>query len=360
MKDNTNSFCLSTIIISLCCAPFYGIFSSYIVNTSKNASLISLVIGFFISIIISMIIYKFIVREKDMNFTQKIKNYYPKMSLIINIISILAAVSAYILITYRLTTFLSNEYLTSTPKYIILLLILSLTFYTSSKWISTVIRVSTITFFISISIFLFDAGSLISQISFDNFLPLLDVKYTNIIKSSVVFAMYFSVPLIYLNILSYNQIIDSYKFKIYYYSMIILSFIVIFVSLFTSIGVNGINVTKMFDYPVYSTLKRIKLFSILDSLENISISAWFLFIINMANIMLLYIFNSINELFNFNDKTNLIIRLSIMLFVFIISNIIFVNNLNESFKYIYIPIIPLGISLLIILSILFKKKRTNN
>ncbi len=361
MKDKINSFCMSTIILSLCCASFYGIFSSYIVNTSKSASLISLLIGFIISLFISMLIHKFIIKSKELNYTQKVKIYYPKLSFIINIISILCSIFGYILITYRLTAFLSNEYLIETPRFLISLLILCLTYYTSSKGIGTIIRVSVITFFISIALFIFDAGSLITQIKLDNFLPLIDVKYSNIITSSLVFSMYFSVPCIYLNVISFNQITDQNNFSKYYYLMITLSFVIIFVSLFTSIGVNGINITKMFDYPVYSTLKRIKLFSALDSLENISISAWFLFIINTSNIMLLYIFSSIKEVFNFKDKTNTIIKVIIMIIIFIISNIIFFNNnLNESYKYIYIPIIFLGITMLIIISILIKKKRTIN
>ena len=135
--------------------------------------------------------------------------------------------------------------------------------------------------------------------------------------------------------------------------MIFISFIIIFISVFTSLGVNGSKVLGLFDYPIYSTLKRIKLFNILDSLENISISSWFLFIINASNIILKYTYDSIKE--TYNIKKNNIIYIIILIISFSIPNFIFSNNnFNETYDYIYIPIISLSISLFIIILYLIK------
>ncbi len=363
-NEKINSFILSTILISLCCSTFYGIFSSYIINNSKNDSLISIIIGYILSLIVAKLFLSFYKKKEELSITGKIKYLFPKISIIINIISILCSIFGYILITYRLTTFLSNQYLVSTPKYIISLLLLSLTYYTASKGFSTVIRVSYITFFISILIFFFDFGSLVSYIDLVNYFPLINASFKNIITSSIIFMFYFSSPIIYLNIIPYKDISNKEKFNKYYYLMITISFIIIFVSTFTCIGVNGTKITELFDYPIYSTLKRIKLFSALDSLENISISAWFLFIINTANMMLTYIFSAIKETFNFNKNKNKILNLIIIAISFAIPNFIFAsNNFNESYNYIYIPIIFAGIVLSIIILSLIKfkflqKKRT--
>ena len=357
MKEKINSFSFTSIIISLCCAPFYGIFSSYLINTSSNSSLISIIIGFIIALVFSKIILNFFNIKEDMNYANKIKFLFPKLSIIINIISILCSLFGYILITYRLTTFLSNQYLISTPRYIISLLIILLTYYTASKGIETVIRVSTITFFISAAIFFFDFFSLVGQINLQNYLPLIDTSYTNIITSSLLFAFYFTIPIIYLNVLPISRIKDKGKLNKYYYLMITFAFIIIIVSIFTCIGVNGINVTSLFDYPVYSTLKRIRLFSVLDSLENISYTAWFLFIINFSNLILIFIFNTLKETFNLNKKKSNIFNLIVILIAFSIPNFIFSNNnFNESYSYIYIPIIFLGLTLLIIIISILKNK----
>lgn len=357
MKEKINSFSYSTIIVSICCAPFYGIFSSYIINASKNSSLLSILIGFLISLILSKIILNFFNKKEELDYSNKIKYTFPKLSLIINIISVLCAMFGYILITYRLTTFLSEQYLIQTPRYLISLLILILTYYTSTKGIETIIRVSVITFFISSSIFIFDFTSLVNQIDFQNYLPIIDTNIKNILISSIIFSFYFSIPLTYLSILPLSRIKDKNKLSKYYYLMITYAFIIIFISVFTIIGVNGIKVTELFDYPVYSTLKRIKLFSALDSLENISYAAWFLFIINISNIMLIYIFTTLKETFNLNKKKSKIFNIIIMIICFSIPNFIFSNNnFNESFSYIYIPIIFLGITLFIIIITLIKLK----
>ena len=352
-NEKINSFSFSTIILSLCTSCFYGIFSSYIINKTKNSSLLSITIGFIVSIIISTIIYKFFTHDKELSYTKKIKNEFKILSFPLIILSIISSIFGYILLTYRLTTFLSQEYLIMTPNFLVSILILSLTYYTASKGIETVIRVSYITFFISIVIFLFDFFSLLPSIHIENYLPLITVNIKDIIFSSLIFSAYFILPIIYINTIPFNLINDKQNFLKHYYLMIILSFVIILISVFTSIGVNGSNITSLFDYPIYSTLKRIKLFSALDSLENISISAWFLFIINTSNIILVFIFNQIKELFNTNKN---IINIFIMLIAFIIPNFIFLNNnFNEFYSYIYIPIISFSINLFIIIIYLIKK-----
>ena len=61
MKNNekTNSFSLSTLVIALSGAPFWGILTSYMIHISKTASLISMLIGFVLSLILSLIFLKF-------------------------------------------------------------------------------------------------------------------------------------------------------------------------------------------------------------------------------------------------------------------------------------------------------------
>jgi hypothetical protein len=247
MKEKINSFSYSTLLISLCCAPFYGIFSSYIINTSKNTSLLSIFIGFLIALILSKIIFSFFNKKEELDHTNKIKYLFPKLSVFINIILILCSMFGYTLITYRLTTFLSEQYLIETPRYIISLLILVLTYYTTSKGMETIIRVSVITFFISSAIFIFDFTSLVGQINIQNYLPLIDTNIKSILTSAIIFAFYFAMPIAYLNVMPISRIKDKNKLNKYYYLMIIYAFIIIFISVFTVIGVNGIKVTALFD-----------------------------------------------------------------------------------------------------------------
>ena len=59
MKNNekTNSFSLSTLVIALSGAPFWGILTSYMIHISKTASLISMLIGFVLSLILYIFLH---------------------------------------------------------------------------------------------------------------------------------------------------------------------------------------------------------------------------------------------------------------------------------------------------------------
>ena len=292
IKEKITSFSLCTLILSLSTMSFYGIFSSYLINKTQNSSIISILIGFIIALFISTLIFKFININKDLTYSKSIKKLFPKAGKLLNIISIIFSLFAYILITYRLNTFLSNNYLINTPKYLLSILILLLTYYVSLKGAYTIVRLSYITFFITIINVLFDAINLIPQININNYLPLIDTNTKQILISSLVFSIYFSVPIIYINILPINTCIDINKLKRNYYLVISFSFSIIIISIITCIGVSSSKLLGLFDYPIYSSLKRIRLFNTIDSLENISISSWFLFIINTSSIMLYHIFNT--------------------------------------------------------------------
>ena len=356
-EEKVNSFGLSTMICALCCSSFYGVFSSYIIHETLNSCIISILIGYLLSLVISKLILNLFNIHSNKSFANKIKLIYKKINIIIIIISILCSIFGYILLSYRLTTFLTNQYLIETPKYLILLMIVITTYYIASKGIETTIRVSTICFYISTIIFLFDFFSLISQINFQNFLPLIEVSLKKIIINALLFSLYFTITTTQVYAIKKDQITNKNKFDKYFYIMLSFSFFIIFISITTMIGVSGIKVTSLFDYPVYSTLKRIKLFTFLDSLENISILAWVYYIINSCSMFLLFIFNTIKDYFKLNNKKSKIINIIITIISFSIPNFIFLrNNYNESYEYIYLPLIIECIVLLIIIISLIKNR----
>ena len=356
-EDKINSFGLSTMVCALCCSSFYGVFSSYLLHESLNSTIISLILGYFFSLIISKLILSFYDIKDNQKYVSKIKYIYSKTSIIIILISIICSLFGYILLTYRLTTFISNQYLIETPKYLILIMILFTTYFTASKGIETTIRVSTISFYISIIIFLFDFFSLVGQINLQNYLPLFTVSFKKIIINALIFSLYFTITTTQIYAIKKSQIEDKQSFNKSFFIMLTLSFIIIFISTFTIIGVSGINIVNLFDYPVYSTLKRIKIFSFLDSIENVSILAWVYFILNSGSMFLLFIFNNIKDVFKLNKKKSFIVNIIIMILVFSIPNFIFLkNNYNETYEYIYLPLAIECLVLLIIIISLIKNR----
>ena len=356
-QDKINSFSLSTILFSISLAVLFGIINSYLLYTSNPSTPISLFIGYIISIILSLIPLKLFNTHQDKNLTKKTKIAYGKLSIIINIVYILTSLTLYILITYRLTSFISSQYLIETNKIYILIPTLILTYYIANKGTETTTRISQVSFFICIIIFIFDALGLITHVNIDNLLPIISTSKTNILKSALMFSVFFSVPFTYINITNKNKLSDKQNFNKYYHIMHVISFIMITSAIIITLGVYGIHLTNLFDYPLYTVLKKISLFNFIDSIENASIMLWPLALIIAASIILLFINNILD---NTTKHTNIIKKI-IPIISFTISYLFLMNNtIIETFKYLIIPtttvIIIQSTNLLTLLLLKIKKE----
>ena len=357
MREKINSFMLSTIIFQINLAILFGIINSYILNTSNTSTIISLPLGFLISIILSLIPLKLFNTKGNLFITEKNKIAYGKLSIVINIIYILTSLTLYILITYRLTSFLTSQYLIETNKVFLLIPTLLITYYMSNKGIEAITRLSQISFFICISIFLFDAFGLLQHINFENYLPIINTSKTNILKSTLMFSIFSSIPFTFINITKKENLSDKNNFNKHYHLMHIISFMVISLAILITLGVYGIHVVNLFDYPLYTVLKQISLFDFLESIENASIILWPLSLIVSSSIILLFIFNILD---NITNKSNQIKKI-IPIISFLIPYIFLMNNtIIESFKYLIFPtIIVLIIQSINLLTLILLKIKTS-
>ncbi len=337
-KEKINSISLCSMIIPLCCSTFYGIFSSFVLDTAKTDTFISMILGYIISIIISTIILKlFSFRTKEC-IQEKVIFAFGKISPIINTLIILLSMVIYIFISYRLVSFLSSQYLIRTNKNLIYALTLFITYNTAKRGIEVTTRVSTISVYISLFLYLFVLFGLFKEINFENFLPIITSNKKDILISSLIFSIYFTVPIFYINIVKKNDLVDSKKFNKYFYITHMFTFLLVFFAIMLTLGVYGINLSKIFDYPIYTVLYKIRISTFIDSVENILVIFWLLCSINASNIILLFIFNSINKSFNFKDKTKGILKYISLIIIFIIPTFLYQNNnYLESFDYIVIP-----------------------
>lgn len=366
MKQNNkiNSFSLSALILPLSGAPFWGILTSYMVHTSKTATLISMIIGFIISLIISKIFLKFFDCFPDLLGADKIKRTFGFLSYLINSLYGIIALIMYIFLSYRLSNFISSQYLTETLNTYIYALIIFITTFIASKKIETITRISIISFYISLIIFVFDFSSLITNIDYNNFLPLVTVSLKDILKSSISFSLYFTLPLFYLLCYKKNNLVDKDKFNKMYYKMLTLSFMILFISLSTTIGVYGIYLTNLFDYPLYTVLKKIKIFSFLESIENISVIIWIIYTINACSLLLCSTFDNLKITYNLNNKKSNILNIILIILIFIFP-LLFYNNSNfvETYEYVKIPLLVTFILLVLvilttfIISLKYKKRK---
>ncbi len=349
-NEKINSLGLSTLILSLSGSTFWGILTSYMLSKSRNATIISMLIGFLLGLIISKILLSFYNKFPDLSLTNKIKKIYKKLSIIINSIILIISIFIYIFLAYRLSNFLSSQYLIETPSIYFYIMILLLTAYIANKGIETLTRVSLITFYLSLIMFIFDFINLIQYIDINNFLPLITVDYKDILISGIIYALFSTTPLFFITTCKKDLLIDKDRFNKYYFIFYTISFLLVFTAIFVTLGIFGPKLVNMFDYPLYTVLKKIQIFSFIDSIENITASLWIFFTIISCSILNLAIFNNIKETYNLSNKNN-IYKIISTLIILIIPRFLFTNNsYNETFSYIKIPIV-LTITLLIIITI---------
>lgn len=352
-----NSFSLTTLLVANTGAPYWGILASYLFYKTKNAALLSMIIGFILSLIITKAYLILFNRFTDKTFVGKVKLIFGKFSVVLNTLFIIIAFSMYIYLTYRLTAFLSSQYLVETPKYYMHLLIIFTTFYIASKGIEALTRLSTISFFLALVIFFSIFFSLISHIMFSNYLPFFTVSTIEIIKSSLIFAAYFSAPSIFVTAIKKDQLVDKEKFDKTFYLMLFLSIVLLLLAGGTTLGILGINLTNLFDYPLYTVLKRISLFSFLDSIENISIILWLLYVINSTSMIIYSVISAIKE--TFNIKKSIIINIILFILAYLIPKIFLMEStFPENTIYTYVPLISYVLmTILVFIVIIFSKKK---
>ena len=360
-NEKVNSFSLSVLVITLSGAPFWGILTSYLLYNSKEATPISMIIGYFLGLIISKIFLSFNDTHKDLISSKKIEKIYGKFSIVINIIEAVLAIFAYIFLCYRLSSFLSSQYLIETPDIYFYILILALTFYIANQGIETLTRVTIISIYVALAIFLFDYINLFKDINFNNFLPIITVNFKSIIKSSIIYALFSSVLPMFAMSISKSELTDPENFNKMYYKMYSISFIILLIAITSTIGVYGINLSSLFDYPLYTVLKKIEIFSFLDSIENISVMLWILYSINAASAVLLSIFNNLKEALNLDKKKTKYFKVLTMILILIITILFYKkNSYIETIEYIKYPIyVTFILFMLTFISLIIYKLKPN-
>ena len=150
------------------------------------------------------------------------------------------------------------------------------------------------------------------------------------------FSIFSSIPFTYINITNKNNLSDKNKIRKHYHIMHIISFLVITSAIVITLGVYGIHLTNLFDYPLYTVLKQISLFNFLESIENASIMLWPLSLINASSIILLFIFNILDNITKNSNK----IKPIITIISFLIPYFFLINNtIIETFEYLILPTI---------------------
>ena len=326
MKNNYNilTYFLSNSL-------FLGGGLSLILSTSSKDSWISSVLGTLLGISIIYIINKINTQKKETN-------------IFIKIIYFLYLLFLTFVLLVSLSTFLYSYFLPLTPVLITCIPFIFLATYLNSKSIKNIYYVGLSLLGLSIFIILLKSIMLIDEMDLSYLTPILTMNTNNIFKSSFLFAVISTSPYFLL----VNEDISFKKSLKYYLISSILNIIVII----TMTSILG-DMVSIFSYPEYSVLRKIKILSFIENIENFIAITWLFDIFITLSLVGL----KFKELFNTKKR---IIPFIICSIIMIIISFVITNNYYSS-MYLY-NIFPYILSVFIILLILlyFIKMIRNN
>ena len=237
----------STLTFFCIRALFFGTGISYAILSLKQDAWIAILIAFAVGFLM------LILKEKINNFTH------------FKIIRLLFASFLLLYAILSMQTFIANFFLDKTPAWVIILPLIWLVYVVCKKGLKTITRVAQCFLPISTLLLVTTYITLGPMIKFDNFLPVFDNNWLEIIKCGLMLGIIGIAPIFL--IAKKHQ--ESKK-------VFVFSFGTIFLIVICIIGVLGHRIASIYQYSEYIVLKKIVIFDFLEKMENILSITWIL------------------------------------------------------------------------------------
>ena len=318
---------------------------------------LSPIIGMIIGFIPIYIFIKIFNYEPELNIFEKVNHLFGKKGIIINIIMTLTAYFLATIVFWNLINFIVSQYLFKTKTIAVAILFGILFIYATSKSINTIFRTINLLFYISIIIFIICLLGLINVIKLNNFLPFLEYGISKPLLSSLSHVAYSVLPLFILLLvpkkdISNNENINKYIIISYILSSLTKTFVI-----FSTIGIFGIDLASLYEFPDFLVLSRMSTSGFFQRLESILSIQWIFDSFVMICICLQFIKKAYKHTIT-NKYKDLFMVINISILCIICSNYLFKNNtVGDLFILYKLPFI-LVILYIVPLIIFFKIKKT--
>ena len=297
--------------------------------------------------IIPILLYLYISKFKEeLELSKKINFLFKKTGKYLNLFLILILINFEVVLLYNSNNFIISQLLYRTPALMINIIIMSLAIYHNSKGINSITRVSFLLLIFNITLFLISFLSLSTNIKIDNFLPVF--KNEHILLTSLKIASINTLPIIITLVIPKNNIENSSHFNKFIISSYLISSLISSIVVLTTYGVMGTNLIKIYEYPEYIVLKKVKIFDFLERIENIIANNWIIGNYIYITLIMYYMNKSIDK---YNKNT---INIFNGIIVILLSTLIFKNN--TIFHTYIAKIFPYSAMLLFIIYIIISIK----
>lgn len=362
MKEKINNLDISSILFLQLFSCSLGIAPYITIKITGIDAYISIIIGTIIGIIPILILIYIFNYEIDKPIHIKTKIIYGKaLGTIINIILTIIYIILTLTMLFNTSNFIISQYLTNTSITLVTLILGITVYHTVNKGITTISKISIIYTIIILSLLILGIIGIIPEIKLDNLKPILENGIKPPFLAALIYTLLLTSPAYSFLIIPKSIIENNKKTTKYLLITYIITSLIIFLICIISSSCLGRYLIKIYQYPVYITLKKISIFSFIDRIENFLSLQW---ILSSFISLTIYIYN-IKE--NINKKNNPLLNLILIITIILISTKIFKNNTNFNHYlgsiYPYILIIQLIIYTIISITIFIKKsiknKKTN-
>ncbi|MEG0025945.1 MAG: GerAB/ArcD/ProY family transporter [Bacilli bacterium] len=354
IENKINSLQLAALLLMIMLSSFLGIgFFASIKAAGINAYL-SVILGTILGLFILgmfLIIFNY---KPNLSLPKKIINLFGlKIGLIINIIIFILTFFMGLSAMFNLTNFIGSQFLPETPLFLIGFIFSLLIIIINYKGIEVISRVCIILIGINLLLYFLATLGLIPSFKLSNLQPFLEDGVYRPLYGSIFILEINILPIFLLLMISKNSIVDKAKTSKYLLTFYLFGALLMFFTMFLSLGVLGIDLASIYQYPEYIVLKNINLLQFIDRIENVITIQWIFGLFIFLSIIVYFLSNYLKV----NNKHS-IIYVIITFAILITCFLLFANNTifnSYIYKYIlYIRSAFLLIFLFISMAIIYK------
>jgi len=335
----------STISYFLCRTLFIGITFSILIKEAKQDSWISVLLAFILGFIPIFLIQYIASYKPTLSLKDKYQELFPYTNKLLILFTVIGIFLLTTLSFWNLCNLITSQFLNKTPKIVVGISFLIPILLILSKNEKVIPRVSTILFYLSFFLFIISFCGLVFQFELDNFTP--SMLYFPI-KPIIAYIGFQIFPIFLILFFPNSEIQNSIK-KGY-----ILSSIILFIQILLIIGVLGVELATIYQYPEFHILKRAYQGVLTYRLENALSIQWIFDIFIYCVVSL----KGCNQLLHFEKGIKMSFLPIGMTFLsaHLFKDNIIANTLINKYLYYLVPLFFTIIILLLVFKIFMKKR----
>ncbi len=357
MKNKINCLQYNTMLILIVVSSFMGIGVYSLVRAAGIDAYITVLLGVMIGIPALLLFLYIASYEPDLSFPLKMEALFGKK--FGKFVTLISATLIFVFANnymFNLINFIVSQFLPETPLLMVAIPFALLMIYTNHKGLETISRVSLVLLTINIILFAIGFIGLTPSIEVGNLKPFLEFGIERPIQATFYYFTLMIMPMFVLLIVPKNKVINPKHFNKSIISAYFFSHLFIFGFCIITLGILGIHLASIYQYPEYMILKHVNLFGFLDRIENIVTAQWIFGLFFSVTFAVYYIGNCLKPEHNSKFLPTGIVTLMLLASVYLIPN-------NTSFNHYIFYITPIlrvfsfSLFIFIGISIFVKKKK---